>query len=273
MNIRANLDNFIHRICSLRSVTLFVTWICMLDIELGVFREEASALGVKDTFVILPFVQTDMYFSKVILLGVLCFFSNAPFMDKSEMYVISRIGRKRWGMRNIQYIFFAVFVLSLALACFSSLTVLPAVKWSNEWGNVYHTLSVTRSTIGAVISGKTIAAFSPFELLAHIIVIDSLIFALIGMLLYVSSLYLPRVWGYLITIVFAFLPTMYWMPFDIQYFSPCSWMYPSQWRYGQDMNYPSLTYIYTALFLLLLLLIRIGQARIHRAAWISREEV
>ena len=106
MNIRANLDNFIHRICSLRSVTLFVTWICMLDIELGVFREEASALGVKDTFVILPFVQTDMYFSKVILLGVLCFFSNAPFMDKSEMYVISRIGRKRWGMRNIQYIFF-----------------------------------------------------------------------------------------------------------------------------------------------------------------------
>ena len=90
MNIRANLDNFIHRICSLRSVTLFVTWICMLDIELGVFREEASALGggVKDTFVILPFVQTDMYFSKVILLGVLCFFSNAPFMDKSEEYTV-----------------------------------------------------------------------------------------------------------------------------------------------------------------------------------------
>lgn len=272
MNIRANLDNFIHRIFSLRSVTLFVTWICILDIKLGVFREEAVRLGVKDTFVILPFVQTDMYFSKIILLGVLCFFSNAPFMDKSEMYVVSRIGRRRFGMRNMLYIFFAGIVLSLALACFSGIMALPAVTWSNEWGNLYHTLSVMGS-IGVVISGKTLAAFAPFELLAHIIVIDSLIFALIGMLLYVSSLYLPRVWGYLITIVLAFLPTMEWMPYDIQYFSPCSWMYPSQWRYGQDMDYPSLTYIYTALFLLLLVLGFMGQTRIRSAAWVSQEEV
>ena len=61
MNIRANLDNFIHRICSLRSVTLFVTWICMLDIELGVFREEASALGGGKRYVCDSSVCTDGY--------------------------------------------------------------------------------------------------------------------------------------------------------------------------------------------------------------------
>ena len=103
MNVRAELDTFIHRICSLRSVTLLVAWICMLDITLGAFRDEAAALGVKDTFVVLPFVQTDMYFSKVILLGVLCFYSNAPFMEKGEMYAVLRTGRNRWGRRNIRY--------------------------------------------------------------------------------------------------------------------------------------------------------------------------
>ena len=272
MNVRAELDTFIHRICSLRSVTLLVAWSCMLDITLCAFRDEAAALGVKDTFVVLPFVQTDMYFSKVILLGVLCFYSNAPFMEKGGMYAVLRTGRNRWGRRNIRYIFFSSFFLSLCLAFLSSLTIAPAATWSNAWGTVYHTLSVTGSTIGAYISGKTLTAFAPFELLAHIIAIDSLVFACIGMLLYVLGLYLPRIWGYLITIVIAFLPTMEWMPYDIQYISPCSWMYPSQWRYGQDIDYPSLTYIYTALFLLLLLLGWAGQAKISRAAWGNQEE-
>lgn len=39
---------------------------------------------------ILPFVQADGYFLKVMLIGVLCFFSNAPFMNRNEMYVILR---------------------------------------------------------------------------------------------------------------------------------------------------------------------------------------
>lgn len=273
MNIRTTLDNFFHRIRSLRSVTLLLIWLCMLDIELGIFREEALMLGEKDTFVILPFIQADGYFSKVILIGVLCFFSNAPFMDKSEIYVISRIGRGRWGMRNIIYVFMSSILLSLLFVCLSSLTIFPVANLSNEWGKIYHTFSAAGIGSAVYISGKTIAAFAPFQLLAHIVIIDTLVFALLGMLLYTFSLYLPRICGYLFAIMLAFLPTMDWIPFDTQYFSPCSWINPGSWRYGQDMNYPSLIYIYTALLLLLVVLGWAGQSRIHRAAWVNREEV
>lgn len=272
MKLRSNGIYFLHRIRSLQCVTLLVIWIWMLDLSLRGFREAALKLGETDTFAILPFLQMDGYFNKVILLGVLCFFSNAPFMDRGEMYVIARIGRPRWGMRNIIYIFLGGICLALLIACLSSLALWPSFTWRNEWGTVYHTFSTGANMTGVPISGKALAAFSPLELMARVISIDALVFALLGMALYTSSLYLPRIWGFLLTTMLAFLSTMNSLPFDIWYFSPCSWISAACWRYGRDLEYPSLRYIYTALFLLLFLLGWAGQARIRRAQWNHREE-
>jgi hypothetical protein len=165
-------------------------------------------------------------------------------------------------------------VLALLLAVISSLMTVSFSGFYNEWGAVYRTFASSSMDSYFLVSGKTIATYTPFQLMAHTIAIDTLVFAFLGMTVYTVSLYLPRNVSYLIAIVLAFLPTVEeWCPFSLIYISPCSWMYSNKWRYGQNLKSPSLTFIYVALLLLLLLLGWAGQERIRRVAWQSQEEL
>lgn len=85
-------------------LTLLIIWGFMVDDMLRLYRNLAMELNVKDSFAILPFIQNDDFFMKVVLLSVLCFYSNAPFMERNELYFVQRIG-KSGGEVEIFFIF------------------------------------------------------------------------------------------------------------------------------------------------------------------------
>lgn len=262
-----------NNICSFRTLTLLLVWIYMLDLNLQGYRSAVEALGIKDTFAILPFVQTDGYFTKVMLVGVLCFFSNAPFMNRAEMYVMIRTGRAGWGRRNIGYIFFSSALLAFILDIISILMILPAVNWSISWGSAYKTLAVDGGTLGFQILDEAMNTYTPLQLMLLIFLVDSLAFAVMGMLLYTLSLHISRVWSYFITFGCVFLTTMEaFIPFSVIYYSPFSWIDPKKWRYGTMLDKPNLIYIFTAYVFLLFILILVSQKRIRTVEWNANEE-
>lgn len=115
MNLQSKIQNLYCRMKSMRFLTLLIIWGFMVDDMLRLYRNLAMELNVKDSFAILPFIQNDDFFMKVVLLSVLCFYSNAPFMERNELYFVQRIGKKRWGSRNIFYIFGSSILLAVIL--------------------------------------------------------------------------------------------------------------------------------------------------------------
>lgn len=235
--------------------------------------DAAMTLGLKDSFAILPHVQNDFYFNKIMLLGGMIFFADIPFMSGEELYVVLKIGKEKWSQINCCYIVLSGVLLSTLLTVLSLLTILPAISLKNEWGTLYQTFAFSGTAGCVIINSKAMSYYSPYALMLNIFLIDALTFAFMGMLLYTLSLFVSKIWSYVIVVVLIFLQSVFGkMGLVLDNFLPFSWISASHWRFGYDRHRPDLIYIYTAFCMLLFLLAVISEWKIKRMDWVSKEE-
>ena len=235
--------------------------------------DAAMTLGLKDSFAILPHVQNDFYFNKIMLLGGMIFFADIPFMSGEELYVVLKIGKEKWSQINCCYIVLSGVLLSTLLTVLSLLTILPAISLKNEWGTLYQTFAFSGTAGCVIINASAMSYYSPYALMLNIFLIDALTFAFMGMLLYTLSLFVSKIWSYVIVVVLIFLQSVFGkMGLVLDNFLPFSWISASHWRFGYDRHRPDLIYIYTAFCMLLFLLAVISEWKIKRMDWVSKEE-
>ena len=235
--------------------------------------DAAMTLGLKDSFAILPHVQNDFYFNKIMLLGGMIFFADIPFMSGEELYVVLKIGKEKWSQINCCYIVLSGVLLSTLLTVLSLLTILPAIRLKNEWGTLYQTFAFSGTAGCVIINASAMSYYSPYALMLNIFLIDALTFAFMGMLLYTLSLFVSKIWSYVIVVVLIFLQSVFGkMGLVLDNFLPFSWISASHWRFGYDRRRPDLIYIYTAFCMLLFLLAVISEWKIKRMDWVSKEE-
>lgn len=235
--------------------------------------DAAMTLGLKDSFAILPHVQNDFYFNKIMLLGGMIFFADIPFMSGEELYVVLKIGKEKWSQINCCYIVLSGVLLSTLLTVLSLLTILPAISLKNEWGTLYQTFAFSGTAGCVIINASAMSYYSPYALMLNIFLIDALTFAFMGMLLYTLSLFVSKIWSYVIVVVLIFLQSVFGkMGLVLDNFLPFSWISASHWRFGYDRRRPDLIYIYTAFCMLLFLLAVISEWKIIRMDWVSKEE-
>lgn len=250
-----------------------IIWLFILDVYLADYRSMAMTLGLKDSFAILPHVQNDFYFNKIMLLGGMIFFADIPFMSGEELYVVLKIGKEKWSQINCCYIVLSGVLLSTLLTVLSLLTILPAISLKNEWGTLYQTFAFSGTADCVIINSKAMSYYSPYALMLNIFLIDALTFAFMGMLLYTLSLFVSKIWSYVIVVVLIFLQSVFGkMGLVLDNFLPFSWISASHWRFGYDRHRPDLIYIYTAFCMLLFLLAVISEWKIKRMDWVSKEE-
>ena len=89
-----------YRIKNVKIFLIAIIWLFILDVYLADYRSMAMTLGLKDSFAILPHVQNDFYFNKIMLLGGMIFFADIPFMSGEELYVVLKIGKEKWSQIN-----------------------------------------------------------------------------------------------------------------------------------------------------------------------------
>ncbi len=273
MRIGNNMNVIKSRMKNPKLLWVLIVWFFMLDVFLAKYRAIAMTMGIKDSLAILPDVQNNFYFNKIVLLGGMCFFSDVPYMAGEELYVVLRIGKEKWAHRNCYYILLSGILLSALLTLLSILVILPAVNLKNEWGAMYQTLSLSEIASDIDINSNAMNEFTPYELMLHIFLIDALAFAFMGMLLYTLSLFISKVFAYTIVVLIVFLQSIFGkMGLMLDNFLPFSWISTSHWRFGYDKHSPDLIYIYTAFCMLLFLLAVVSEWKIKRMDWQSREE-
>jgi len=278
LGIKQELINYLRnlgiRIRCLRFAIVLIMLIFFMDLYLSDFREDVILLGEKCNIAVLPFLQTSDYYMKIVFLAIVYFYANVPFMEKKELFYIIRLGKECWGRRNIFYIIGSSLVIVVCFFVFSSIEILSVAKFSCSWDSIYKTLSLTGGqNLGFEISYAIIKEYEPFILGIIVFFLDWLVVMMIGMIMYVISLYGQRILSSIIAIVIVFLPSINaWLGGILIYYSPISWLDCSNWRIGYDNRKPDLSYMLVAGIFFNVLLIIISQYRVKKMEWKTQDD-
>ena len=181
---------------------------------------------------ILPFIGQNVYCLFVYGISVVYFYSNIPFMQKHEMYVLMRQGRNRWVFTKTLRICLSAVMLSIIEFALSVLILLPRVELTAKWGKLYNSLAMTSAG-----TGYGVKLFFSYEIINENSAIRTLLIfwtvlfvvtALIGMLMFVLSIYINRTAAVVAGTFFSVLPVvfanLYLYKEWIGFISPLSWL-------------------------------------------------
>lgn len=94
-------------------------------------------------------------------------FSNAPFIDNNQLYVIARSGRTKWFIGQVFYIAITSALYFIFIILSSILLNLDCISFSNEWGKIITTIANTNVgtnfNIELNVSKNVIQFFTPVQ--------------------------------------------------------------------------------------------------------------
>ena len=122
------------------SLALLLIFIHSQSDNLSVFCQYT---GIKCTQWIFPFLYMQYYTKMLFFFPLVLIFSNAPFTDRNQLYIILRCGRIRWCLGQICYIIAASAIYFLFVMVSSVLLNLNCITISADWGKVLTTLANT----------------------------------------------------------------------------------------------------------------------------------
>lgn len=92
---------------------------------------------------VFPFIDSQPFMKMIMYLGLILIFSNAPFLNQDQVYVILRSGRKAYAVGQLLAILVMTMLYFLVLAVAPVLTHLNTTGWATEWGDVIFTAGNT----------------------------------------------------------------------------------------------------------------------------------
>lgn len=274
-------NNLKMKMWNIRFFSLLMIVACIMDMYLSTVRMTAGIIGEKINFSMLPFLWDDAYANKILLLLVLFFYSNVPFMEKNQFYIVIRTGKERWSERNMVYIILSSFLLNVSLVLISIIEIFPVADFSNEWTKASRMVALTDagSEMMFGIDYGLIKSFSPWELFGRSFLIGWLVTMILAVFMYVVSLWGSRAFAYGLTACVAMLPqftaqVLEWfhpVP-KLLYFSPAEWVRCSKWAGRGNPTGLDMIYITAACVMIYLLLFVLGGYKISRTDWNMEEE-
>ncbi len=99
--------------------------------------------GVKCSPWIFPFLYMSYYNKMLFFFPLILIFSNAPFVDTNQFYVLYRSGRRKWCIGQLLYIIGTSILYFAFVMLFSIVLNLGRIEFTAEWGKMLTTLAKT----------------------------------------------------------------------------------------------------------------------------------
>ncbi|MEG0309053.1 MAG: hypothetical protein RR636_14000 [Clostridium sp.] len=244
-------------------------WVLFIMISIFIFDytneivKFAYSVDYKVTPWMFSFLFTQSYMKRIIFMGVILLFCDAPFIDNTQQYVVVRSGRKSWNIGQISYIFLASFLYFLFMIAITIIFNLRYMEFNLEWGKVLGTLGLT--SVGDMVSakvwvsGKIISFYTPLQAMAISYILSSLVATLIGLLIYViNSFTNSQFLGILAGIVLVLVDTLTKFNHMLLWFSPVSWASLEKIGIEKTATMPPISYVFGALIIIISILISIA---------------
>lgn len=177
------------------------------------------------------------------LAGIILLFSNAPFFDHSQMFLVIRTGKTRWALGQMIYMLLGSILYFLLLYGMSVLFLLPYLSFQNEWGSVWNTLARTdlgvQFGVSLTVPANILNHFEPMELLSWTFFMGILNAMVLGLLLFFCNLFLGRMAGITAAVLFLLTPfRLSFMPDFLHYLAAPAWMDPAYLLYNPNWRGP-----------------------------------
>ena len=220
----------------------------------------AKDIDINVTPWMFPFLFTQKFIKLLFFFPLILLFSDAPFIDDNQPYIIARSGRIPWSIGQIGYIFIASAVYFVFLLILTIGINLFNIQFSLEWGKVLGTLANTNAPdlvgLKTFIPADILHYFSPIQALWFSLLLSWLTGVLLGLIIYViNSFSNTRVFGILTASFLLVLDATVTNKDYLYRFSPVSWSNLARIDINGTTQMPSITYIYTGFALLIVTMI------------------
>lgn len=201
----------------------------------------------------LPLLYSNSYFILLLMVTIIYYFSDVPFMNHNEMYQIIRVGRKKWALGKIIGIILFSFIMPLIQMIMVLIPLIGNLRFETGWGKVLYTLSITNAGFkyNSIFSSSIVQLYTPLRAMLICFLISALLTTFIGLLMYTLSLILSRLAAVTVTTIIVFFgiisKNLIWTHYWIMHISPLSWLDLSSVATKPGHNLPSLSYIFTVL--------------------------
>lgn len=223
----------------------------------------------------LPLLYSNPYFLLLLMISIIYYFSDVPFMHHNEMYQIIRVGRMKWAIGKIAGIIIFSFVMPLIQMILVTIPLLGNLQFESNWGKVLYTLSMTNAGFDYQIYfiPDIVKLYTPIRALLTCFLISGLITTTFGLLMYALSLVISRLAAITATSVIVFFSIMsknlIWSYRWIARISPLSWLDLSNVATKPGHALPGLVYIFTMLisFIIILSIIILVKIKTTNFQW------
>ncbi|UUX33609.1 hypothetical protein [Fundicoccus culcitae] len=245
---------------SLRIIMIGILLVIFIHANLTNLIDFLNSVDIPITPWVFPFLLEWRSQKLLLFLPLIFLFSDAPFIDKNQLYVVLRAGRLSWASGQILYILFASFIYFFIIIILTILMLIPNVTFDLQWGDAITTLSKTNAgdNFGVIIPFKRhiLDYFSPLQAMFYSYLLSSLIGSILGMLMFVINVVSKKsVLGIIITSSMVLFDVIIWSRGLLLWFSPVSWATLSAIRIDGARGLPNFTQIMVMISLIITTLI------------------
>ena len=213
------------RIVSPRVICLLIVMTVYIASRLSFVEEAVRITGLRTNPMIFTFITSDVICALIIFSGVVFLYADAPFIDKSQPYVIIRSNRFLWAAGQIIHVIAFSAVYFLALNLITAALLLPHGTLATDgWGKLINTLSLNDLGLGMYfdIPSSTVNLYSPLSAFLMNYLLDIGLATFIGLLTFAINLRLHKMTGPLVCGAVLLTDLMLVNNLDFYYLSPLS---------------------------------------------------
>ena len=257
--IKCSFSDTVKRIKSFRFVTAILMVLTLtLAVTSGIDRLIAD-VKIPMTVWIVPHIFDNVTFAAFYGI-ILCYLlSEIPFFNSSELFVIARMGRKRWFISKMLSIVFTTFTFTVVSFFVCFISFFPNITVTSDWGKLIKTMTYGTNLYSYNIicrpSAIIINDFTPQKAMLLGFLMVWLISVMMGFIMFTISIFVNRITAIVIAAISALIGLSQGLFFTVQflpYISLITWFRVS--IYGNkiflEWYYPPLSTVVKLAFLI-----------------------
>lgn len=178
----------------------------------------------------IAFLLTSLNQVFIIFLGVFILFSDLPFTDNQQMFLVSRSGKRAWIFSQVFYVIIVSLIYFAFIFVCYCITLFPHLSFSaGSWGKIIKTISATNAgdafNVLFKVSPTVLSDYSPLEAFVFSFGTAIVISIILGLVVLFFNLTIKRNIGVIISGAMVFVYMFVYMGGSniTYYFSPLNW--------------------------------------------------
>lgn len=194
------------------------------------YAKVAADYNAKVSVGIISYIFSDGFIVTIVFAAFLFLFSELPFKNPQQVFLITRSGKFPWCVSQLLYIIVIVLTITSILVLFSVCLLIGHLSFDNLWGKVINTAvsnSELRDTylIYDRISNSAIKSITPYKALAWSIPCGLLTYIVFGSIIYALNAISSKTAGIIggVALIALHMLTGYIMKPSFIWLSPLEW--------------------------------------------------